>query len=100
MKIGIYLPQPVFLKLENIKIKIDDYPKQGRLKGDKRVYTSVGQNFENFETFRKIPTEINFRKMVTKCFFRILFFRNQSFRKKTFRNQNFSKIYSKISKNP
>ena len=53
-------------------------------------YTSVGQNFENFETFRKIPTEINFRKMVTKFFFRILFFRNQ----------NFSKIYSKISKNP
>ena len=43
--------------------------------------TSVGQNFENFETFRKIPTEINFRKMVTKFFFRIYSFRNQFFRK-------------------
>jgi hypothetical protein len=64
------------------------------------ILNSFGQNFENFETFRKIPIEINFRKMVTKFFFRILFFRNQFLRKKTCRNQNFSKIYSKISKNP
>jgi hypothetical protein len=50
-KIGIYLPQPVFShgqlyvafsivsKLENIKVKFDNYSQQGHLKGDHRVYT-------------------------------------------------------------
>ncbi len=61
-------------------------------------YTSVGQNFENFETFRKIPTEINFRKMVTKFFFRILFFRNQFFRKKLFEIKIFRKYIRKFRK--
>jgi hypothetical protein len=39
------------------------------------IRNSVGQNFENFENFRKIPIEFNFRKMV--------------------KNFIFSKIYSK-----
>ena len=26
-------------KLENIKVKVDNYPQQGHLKGDHRVYT-------------------------------------------------------------
>jgi hypothetical protein len=50
-KIGIYLPQPGFShgqsyvafsrvsRLEDIKIKIENYPKQGNLKGDKRFFT-------------------------------------------------------------
>jgi hypothetical protein len=51
MKIGIYLPQAVFShgqlyvafsrvsKLQNIKVKIDNYLNQGRLKEDHRVFT-------------------------------------------------------------